>query len=107
VDRPGFSILGTSLLTLLLFREVSGRVLTIACGFEGLLLLAAGFLAQERVLRLSGLALFFFCIGKVFFWDLSSLETLYRIISFIVLGLLLLGVSWIYTRFREQIRKLL
>jgi uncharacterized membrane protein len=43
----------------------------------------------------------------LFFWDLSALDTLHRIYSFIVLGLLLLGASWAYTRFREQIRKYL
>jgi uncharacterized membrane protein len=40
---------------------------------------------------------------KVFFIDLSSLETFYRIISFIVLGLLLLAVSYGYNRFKHLI----
>jgi uncharacterized membrane protein len=38
---------------------------------------------------------------------LRNLETLPRIFSFIVLGLLLVGVSWIYTRFRDQVRRYL
>ncbi|MES1256970.1 MAG: DUF2339 domain-containing protein [Acidobacteriota bacterium] len=44
---------------------------------------------------------------KLFVYDLRNLETLYRILSFVALGLILLAVSWIYTRFREHIRRLL
>ena len=59
------------------------------------------------MLRLSGLALLFLCILKLFVYDLQQLEALARILSFVVLGLVLLTVSWVYTRYREQIRKLL
>jgi uncharacterized membrane protein len=47
------------------------------------------------------------CILKLFLYDLRNLETLYRILSFMALGLILLGVSWIYTRFREKVKRLL
>jgi len=105
--RTMFSVLATVLLTALLFYEVSGRLLTVAWGVEGIALLLAGFPARERSLRLAGLALFFFCIGKLFLFDLRELETGYRILSFFVLGLLLLGASWVYTRFREQLKQYL
>jgi uncharacterized membrane protein len=36
--------------------------------------------------------------------DLRSLETLCRILSFITLGLILLGVSWVYTRLRDRLK---
>ena len=104
---PLYSVLGTTLLTLLLFEEVQGRLLTVALGVEGTALLVAGMFASERVLRISGLVLFLGCIGKAFVYDLRQLDTFSRILSFIVLGLLLLGASWIYTRFRERIRRLL
>lgn len=105
--RQYFSILGTATITLLLFHEVSGRMLTVALGLQGVTLLIAGFALRERVLRISGLVLFFFCILKLFVYDLRQLDTFSRIVSFIALGLLLVGASWVYTRFREQIRKLL
>jgi uncharacterized membrane protein len=105
--RPLFSVLGTALLTFLLVAEVQGRLLTVALGIEGVGLLLAGFWLRERTFRLSGLTLFLFCIGKLFVYDLRQLDTLSRIFSFIILGLLLLGASWVYTRFREQIRRLL
>lgn len=105
--RPAFALAGALLVAALLYNEVSGKLLTVAWSLESVLLVTAGFLWRERVLRLSGLGLFFLCLLKVFFYDLASLDTLSRIFSFIVLGLLLIGVSWLYTRYREKLRRLL
>ncbi|MGO9097458.1 MAG: DUF2339 domain-containing protein [Bryobacteraceae bacterium] len=105
--RKLFSLLASVLLAVLIFYEISGSLLTVAWGLEGLLVLLIGFPTRERVLRLSGLALFTFCVLKLFAYDLRELDTPNRILSFVVLGLLLLGVSWIYTRFRERIRRYL
>ena len=107
IFRYYFSVLASALVLVLIFEEVSGKMLTVACGLEGIGLLAAGFALRGRDLRLSGLVLFFFCIAKLFFYDLRQLDTLSRIVSFIGLGLLLVGASWAYTRFRDEIRKLL
>lgn len=105
--RPFFSVLAVLLLTALLYHEVSGGLLTVAWGLEALACLGSGFPARERVLRLLGLAVFALCILKLFLYDLRNLETVYRILSFIALGLILLCVSWIYTRFRVEIRRYL
>jgi uncharacterized membrane protein len=105
--RAFYSLLATIRLAALLFDRVSGSLLTVAWGAQGVLLLAAGFPLRDRVLRLSGMALFGGCILKLFAYDLRNLETLPRIFSFIVLGLILVGVSWLYTRFREQLQRYL
>jgi hypothetical protein len=105
--RLYYSLLGTSLITLLLWYESSGSVLTVAWGVQGVALLGAGFPLRDRVLRLSGLTILMSCILKLFLWDLRHLETLPRIFSFIVLGLILVGVSWIYTRFRKHVERYL
>jgi hypothetical protein len=105
--RLYYSLLGTLLTVLLLYYEISGSMLTVAWAFQGAALLAAGFPLCDRVLRLSGLTLLLSCILKLFLWDLRHLETLPRIFSFIVLGLLLLGVSWVYTRYRERVSRYL
>ena len=105
--RLYFSLLATSLLTILLYHQVSGRLLTMAWAAEGLVLLAIGFPVRDRILRLSGLTLFLVCILKLFLYDLRQLETLYRILSFIVLGLILVTVSWVYTRFRDRVHRYL
>ena len=106
-SRPYYSLLAGVLTAALLYSRVSGSVLTVAWGLQGLALLGSGFPLRERVLRLSGLALLLACILKLFFYDLSYLDTLPRILSFLTLGVILLGVSWIYTRFRDRIQRYL
>ena len=101
--RLYFSLLATVLLAALLYYQVSGSVLTMAWGAEGVALLAAGFPLRDRFLRFPGLALLLFCILKLFVYDLRNLETLPRIFSFLVLGLILVSVSWLYTRVREYL----
>jgi hypothetical protein len=105
--RVGLLVAVTLVLSGLLVDEVGTRLATLAWALQGALLLVVGFLTRERVLRLSGLALLFVCILKLFAYDLRQLEALARILSFVVLGLVLLAVSWIYTRYRDEIRKLL
>jgi len=62
-----------------------------------------GIAMRVKGARILGILLLGITILKVFFIDLASLQTLYRIISFIVLGLLLLAVSYSYNRFRNLI----
>ena len=102
VIRLYTSLLATTLTSLLLYQHVSGRMLTIAWGIQGVALLAAGFPLRDRIPRLSGLVILLACILKLFVYDLGYLETLPRILSFLVLGLILVGVSWVYSRFRER-----
>jgi uncharacterized membrane protein len=59
-------LLAAILLAGLLFDQVSGSLLTVAWGLEGIALLAAGFPLRDRVQRLSGLTLLLGCILKLF-----------------------------------------
>jgi uncharacterized membrane protein len=70
-------------------------------------MLTFGIARRSRLLRLMGLLLLCLTIFKVFLFDLSSLERLYRIISFIVLGLILLAVSFLYQRYRQRVAELI
>jgi uncharacterized membrane protein len=99
--RLYLSLLASSLLAVLLYFQVSGNLLTLAWGIEGIALMAAGFPLRDRVLRLSGMALLLSCILKLFLWDLRHLDTLPRIVSLIGFGLILLAVSWVYARFKD------
>ena len=67
------------------------------------ILTGAGIFSRLRGARMMGILLLGATILKVFLVDLSSLQTFYRIISFIVLGLLLLAVSYGYNRFKHII----
>src|SRR5262249_50712953 len=102
-----FSILGTVLSVGILYGRISGGLLTLSWGLLGLALLGCGFAVRSRAFRLQGLALFLICILKLFVYDLRNLETVYRILSFVGLGFILLAVSWIYSRFREEIERLI
>jgi uncharacterized membrane protein len=64
----------------------------------GTALLALGFRRQSALLRWQGLVLLAVTIFKVFLIDTSTLSQGYRIISFLALGALLLGVSFAYQR---------
>jgi uncharacterized membrane protein len=102
--RIALLVLNTLLLTLLVFQRMDRSLLVPAWGLEGMLLLFSGFLLRERALRLSGLGLLLLCLLRLGY-DVQRLDALGRIISFVVLGLVLLAVSWVYTRFREQMKK--
>ena len=60
-------------------------------------LLFLGVQRKSALLRWQSLVLFGLVVGKVFLYDLSFLERAYRILSFFVLGAVLLAVSFIYT----------
>jgi hypothetical protein len=80
---------------------------TILLALEAIIAVAAGLYLDRRPIRLGGLALFAFAVLKVFLYDLATLDTLPRIFSFIVLGALLLGASWGYTRYRRELQRYL
>jgi len=69
----------------------------------GGVLLWLGFARRSRAIRVGAILMLGLSILKVFLYDLSYLEQPYRIISFIVLGVLLLGASYVYTRFKDLI----
>jgi uncharacterized membrane protein len=66
-------------------------------------LLVAGFFRSSRGIRIVSIALFGVTILKVFLYDLSFLETVYRIVLFVGLGLVLFAVSYAYQRYRERL----
>ena len=65
-------------------------------------LLGLGFARRLAPLRWSGLAIFLVTLMKVFFVDMARLPTTHRIGGFLVLGLLLLGASFLYQRARRE-----
>ena len=78
---------------------------SVVWGCYGLSLLIGGLRYGRRELRMSGLALFFVTVGKVFLVDLAGLDVLYRLIAFGVLGGVLLLAAYAYLRNQEVFRK--
>jgi uncharacterized membrane protein len=64
----------------------------------GAMLMAIGFWKKSAFVRWQALILIALTTVKVFAYDTSELERIYRILSFIVLGALLLAISFAYQR---------
>ena len=64
----------------------------------GAILMAVGFRKRSAFVRWQALILIAFTTGKVFIYDVSQLGGSYRIVSFIALGVVLLGISFVYQR---------
>ncbi len=66
----------------------------------GLAALTLGLRRRVNGLRIGGLALLLVAVGKVFTYDLSALDSIYRVASVLTLGLLLLIAALTYQRLR-------
>jgi uncharacterized membrane protein len=62
-----------------------------------------GIQRRQSALRFGAIGLFAVTVAKVFLVDLDRLDAGYRILSFVVLGGLLILASFLYTRYRERI----
>ena len=78
-------------------------ILSLLWGIYSIASVATGIRRSYRPIRLFGIALFFLAIVKVFSFDIWTLKQMYRIISVIGLGCLLLAVAFLYQRFRKLI----
>ena len=63
-----------------------------------LLMLVGSWLVQARV-RQAALLILLVAVLKIFLWDMSDLEGLYRAASFLGLGLCLVGLGWFYQHY--------
>ena len=64
----------------------------------GLAAIVYGLVRAQRAARMAGLALLGLAVAKVFVFDLAQLESIYRVLSFLALGLLLLAGAFAYQR---------
>lgn len=69
----------------------------------GALVVIAGHLKQQRLLQNVGLGILGAVIVKVFLIDMANLTGLLKALSFIGLGLSLVGLSWLFQKLRERI----
>lgn len=70
-------------------------------------LIALGVVRKSKGVRIGGLVLLLVAIFKLFFIDLWSLGTLYRIISSMSLGVVLLAISFVYQKYKEQFKEMI
>jgi uncharacterized membrane protein len=66
-------------------------------------LMIRGFKYNLSYVRIISLSLFFITLIKVFLFDISKIDTPYRILSFIILGIVMIGTSYLYHKFKDKI----
>jgi hypothetical protein len=77
-------------------------VLSVFWALAGVGTMVLGLRSDLGVLRVAGLALVGVAVGKVFLFDLATLTSVYRVVSLVGLGLLLLGGALIWQRLRPR-----
>lgn len=79
-------------------RWLGQMALSVLWAVYAAVLMAVGFFRKAAAVRWTALSLFALTVVKVMLVDIAVLRQLYRIIAFLVLGLLLLVVAWGYHR---------
>jgi hypothetical protein len=77
--------------------------LSILWGSYSLLLIIVGIWKKKRHLRVGAIVLFAVTLLKLFFYDISHLDTISKTIVFVTLGVLLLIISFLYNKYRNLI----
>jgi hypothetical protein len=67
------------------------------------ILLVWGFGSRHALRRYLALGLFVVTVGKVLALDMLGVETVYRVLSLVASGVLLIGASWVYQRYSKRI----
>ena len=62
----------------------------------GITLFVYGIVKEIKISKLVGTGLILLAILKAFFFDLANLDSIYRIVLFLVLGVILFGLSYFY-----------
>ncbi len=83
----------------------ANRMLTASWTALAFAFLAGGLIVKERAWRWLGLVMLTCAIGRAIFMDVWKLGVLYRVLSFMALGVALIVLGYIYTRYQEKIKK--
>ncbi len=77
--------------------------ISILCGVYSFVMVGIGINQKKQYLRFSAMILFGVVLLKLFLYDISFLSTIGKTIVFIVLGLLLLVISFMYNKYKNAI----
>ena len=102
-----FFFIPLTLITVLIFKDVEQGRVTMAWGIEAVAVFLYALAVRERTFRLTGLGLLLLCVGKIVLLDVWRQSKSDRFVTFIILGISLLLVSFLYTRYSEAIKRYL
>lgn len=77
--------------------------ISILWGVYSLILIIIGIWKERKHIRIAGFALFSITLVKLFFYDISTLDTISKTIIFVVIGLLMLVASYLYNKYTGKI----
>jgi uncharacterized membrane protein len=75
--------------------------ISILWGVFSLMMVIIGIWKRKKYLRIGAIVLFGITLIKLFFYDLTDLDTIARTIVFISLGILLLIISFLYNKYNR------
>lgn len=102
-----YSWLASLVLFLLIWMRFSNYRISAGWAIMALILVILGFVIRKKELRYQGIVILGITVFKVFLYDTSELEAIYRTLSFIILGLILLTASFLYNKYKEKIDDIL
>lgn len=77
--------------------------LSILWGVYALFVIVLGIQKNRKYLRVGAISLFGITLFKLFFYDISHLNTISKTIVFVSLGILLLIISFLYNKYKHRI----
>lgn len=89
---------GIILLTYSIFQYFNPQWISLSLGIASVLVILLGILDKNKTERLGGLLMLALTLWRVIFVDLGRVDIIFKIITFIVLGILFVGISFLYNR---------
>jgi uncharacterized membrane protein len=83
--------------------KMSISLISAAWAIHAFIVIWIGLVKRNNLLRYLGFVLFLFTVGKTLIVDMSELEKVYRIISFVASGLLLVAAGYFYQRYGSRV----
>ncbi len=84
------------------WRVLAQMYISVLWAVYATVLMVAGFWKRVRPLRYVSLGIFLLLLAKIFLVDTRTVETIYRIAGFLVTGLTLVGVSYLYQYLKRK-----
>lgn len=85
--------------------SASGFYLTASWSALAFACIGGGVLLREKIYRWVGLGILGGAMGRIVIFDVWKLETFYRVLSFMALGVVLVALGFIYNKYQEKIRE--
>ena len=107
VGRGAIIAAAASVIMLAIYRSalLGAEWTTAGWSLVGATLVGLGFVWRSSSYRWAALGVFALCLTRVFLIDTRHLGDVYKTLAFITLGLCLVAMAWLYSRFAPNIRK--